>query len=621
MLNIAEIKQRLTSEAERVCRELLPHGKRKGRQWVAGDVYGASGDSVIIELEGSKAGIWADFASGAETEKGDLFALWMAVKKCSFIDAFKQAKEFLGIRDPESVNRKKEYAGKPNKSGCKRLGVPDSTPVEKYLIEERKLTAECLTAFNIASKNCGAGVDIVFPIYSGNDPKQLINLKYLGVNRTWNAEKSTFEKHTHQEENCPPGLFGWQAFDRSSTVAIITEGEIDTMTWWTWGYQCALSIPMGVNGDGWIDWDWENLEAFETIYICFDSDEPGQKAALKAANRLGLHKCRIVKLPYKDPNECLLKGCTVQEAATWLSKSKFISPAEIKSALEYREQIHNLENPISDDDEALGLKTEIFGRRLRFRPGEMTLWSGHTSHGKSSLLNQMMLYAMMANQKVAIGSFEIGGSVLIRKMLHCVALNPEQIPAADVDFIIDWMGDKLWVYEIFGIVQKPKLLELMKYSAMRHGVDHIVIDSLMKCDLNCEDYESQRIFINELACFAHENGVHIHLVGHPRKGKDDDDAPGIMDVHGGQSVVAQPDNVIVVWRNKKKEKEREANKMTDHQANVVPDTVVFVNKQRFTGEEFSQKLWFHRKCSRFTTHYGEGAPTYEDFGILKKGEV
>src|SRR5438105_14887005 len=139
---IEEIKALLNQQAERICKKLLPHGKRRGKQWICGDVHGASGDSTIVELEGAKAGLWADFAGD---EKGDLFDLWMAVRKQSFREAFVEVKKDLGLHIPESPTRKR-YPGKPNKLGCV---TAKKTAVEKYLLKERKLTIETITAFKV----------------------------------------------------------------------------------------------------------------------------------------------------------------------------------------------------------------------------------------------------------------------------------------------------------------------------------------------------------------------------------------------------------------------------------------------------------------------------------------
>lgn len=618
MIRADEIRSRLALQSEQVCRHLLPHGEKKGRKWYAGDLHGSKGDSLIVELDGSKAGVWMDFASGNEADKGSLLDLWMAARNITFVEAFKEAKAWLGIRDPESCTEKKKYTGKPNKKGALAITESPAEKVLRYLTDDRKIPAETLAAYNVCAKPSQTGkMAMAFPIYAV-DGKTLLNIKFLGIDRIWNEEKKRWDKESWQEPNCPPGLFGWRAVDKESTTLIITEGEIDAMSWHAWGYQNAVSIPAGAQNDQWIDWDWDNLEPYQTIYICFDNDEAGIPAAIKAAKRLGSHRCRIVKLPKKDSNECLQGGCTVQDTVQWLRDSQFLSPSELKTSTDYRPQIHRLFNPPEGEEEE-GLKTPIFGRQIVFRPGEMTLWTGHTSHGKSTLIQQIMIHAMLAGQKVAIGSFEIRGPIIFKKIITCLAFSDSLTPK-QIDQGVDWLSDKLWVYDITGIVKRPLVMELMQYSVMRHGVKHVVIDSLMKCDLSSEDYEEQRNFIGLLHSFAQEHNIHLHLVAHPRKGADDTHAPGLMDVHGGQSVIAQPDNAITVYRNKRKERDRADGKMQDHAANITPDTLAFINKQRLTGVEGVAKLWIKTKYFRFTTHFGEGEPEYADFGIIQPKE-
>ena len=56
---------------------LFPNGERQGTRFVVGNVQGDAGDSLMIELEGPKRGLWSDFATG---ESGDVLALWAAAQ-------------------------------------------------------------------------------------------------------------------------------------------------------------------------------------------------------------------------------------------------------------------------------------------------------------------------------------------------------------------------------------------------------------------------------------------------------------------------------------------------------------------------------------------------------------
>ncbi len=60
-------------KAEAVVKQLLPQGKRHGKEWCVGSIMGEPGQSLKICLEGEKKGRWSDFAT---KEGGDLLDLW-----------------------------------------------------------------------------------------------------------------------------------------------------------------------------------------------------------------------------------------------------------------------------------------------------------------------------------------------------------------------------------------------------------------------------------------------------------------------------------------------------------------------------------------------------------------
>ena len=72
-----DIRARLLDQLELALAYLLPQGKRRGAQFVVGNVQGDAGDSLVVDLEGDKRGLWLDFATG---ESGDALALWAAVR-------------------------------------------------------------------------------------------------------------------------------------------------------------------------------------------------------------------------------------------------------------------------------------------------------------------------------------------------------------------------------------------------------------------------------------------------------------------------------------------------------------------------------------------------------------
>ncbi len=64
-MNAAAIAAALGARAEAVCRRYLPHGRKQGRYWVAGDLDGARGRSLYVRLAGpGTPGKFTDCATG-----------------------------------------------------------------------------------------------------------------------------------------------------------------------------------------------------------------------------------------------------------------------------------------------------------------------------------------------------------------------------------------------------------------------------------------------------------------------------------------------------------------------------------------------------------------------------
>ena len=47
-MNATAVAAALGARAEEVCRRYLPHGRKHGRYWTAGDVRGARGRSLFV---------------------------------------------------------------------------------------------------------------------------------------------------------------------------------------------------------------------------------------------------------------------------------------------------------------------------------------------------------------------------------------------------------------------------------------------------------------------------------------------------------------------------------------------------------------------------------------------
>ena len=573
--SVKEIATMLAGQAESVCAHLLPGGKRNGAEWEAGSIAGEKGKSLKVRLTGDRAGVWCDFAGGDES--GDLLDLWAASRNIKLADAIQEAKKWLNISEPTHEPQKKSYA-KPVKKEILSLG----NDAQEYLMQERGLEKEILIRFKIGETKDGKYLSL--PSY--NPAGEILNVKYLGIARDKDGKKDI-----RTEGGCAPSLFGWQAF-KGGRILTITEGEIDAMTMTQYGH-AALSVPFGAgkkNKNEWIDFEWENLEQFETIFLCYDNDEAGQGCVEEVARRLGIHRCRSIKLPFKDPNECLQKGVDAFEIQECYREAISFEPPEIRQPIAFLDRVTEYFHPASGTE--VGFKPAMFGGKITFRPGELTLWTGCNSHGKSSALGQIAIAAAVLDQRTAIASMEMRAEKTLGRLLRQFWV--EKCPTkGEIERGLAWMTGKIWIYDLMGNVPRLKLLELLEYTVRRYQVFHFVIDSLMKCDIDGDDHNAQRRFLNDAVTFANRNLCHVHLVAHPRK---HDEARPVdrSGISGTGDIPNQADNVLSWWRNKAKERGKKTEMWTE------ADAICMVDKQRETGWEGDIHLSFHKFCEQYS---------------------
>jgi twinkle protein len=234
---------------------------------------------------------------------------------------------------------------------------------------------------------------------------------------------------------------------------------------------------------------------------------------------------------------------------------------------------------------------------VRLRKSEVTIWPGINGHGKSMVVGQVMLGLMGQGEKVCIASFEMKPVATLTRMCR-QAVGSDQPSEDFIRRFSERSDGKLWMYDQQGTVHASRVLGVIYYAAEELGVTQFVIDSLMKCGINEDDYNGQKKFIDQLCAAAKDTGCHIHLIAHSRKAHDELAPPGKMDVKGSGSITDQVDNILTVWRNKKKEGLIASGKASEDDK-LSPDALIICDKQRHGEWEGRISLWFDGKSFRY----------------------
>lgn len=253
-------------------------------------------------------------------------------------------------------------------------------------------------------------------------------------------------------------------------------------------------------------------------------------------------------------------------------------------------------------------------RLVQFRPGEVTVWGGANGNGKSLVTGQVALSLCAQDERVCIASFEMKPAKTLERMgRQWSNFNPndpafEGVPQAREQMLDlyaqfrDWTDTRLWLYDQQGTVTASQVCAVARYCAKELGITHFFIDSLMKCVSGEDDYNGQKEFVDELTAIARDHGMHIHLVHHIRKPANEAHMPNKYDYKGSGSITDQVDNVISVWRNKEKEKNRQAGKIV---SDGEPDAKLICDKQRNGEWEGVIGLWFDPNSQQFLAAAGD----------------
>lgn len=291
--------------------------------------------------------------------------------------------------------------------------------------------------------------------------------------------------------------------------------------------------------------------------------------------------------------------------------------ADVRRASEWADAVAKYFH--GEEEQALGQPTPWakVENRLMFRPGEVTLWAGVNGHGKSGAVGYVMLNAMVDAARACIASFEMAPEATMSRM--CRQAAGSHLPTLElIDQFHRWTDDRLWLYNHRGRVTPERLIAVSRYCRKELAIDHIVIDSLMKCGLAPDDYTGQKNFVDSLCILARDTGLHIHLVHHMRKGERETDMPDKFGIKGAGEITDLVDNVLVVFRNKRKESQLETENDPAKLEDIakIPDSFLICAKQRHFTWEGKISLWFDKDSQQLLEH-PVATRRYIDFGAGK----
>ena len=282
-MNAAAIAAELARRAEAVCRQYLPHGRRQGRYWVAGDLDGARGRSLYVRLAGPGApGKWTDAATG---EHGDLLdVIRHRLGAPTLRAALDEARAFLALPAAPAAGESGAYdATEAARRLWRRCRAIDGTHAERYL-QARGLARcrfSCLRFHPELRYREGSTVrrlPALVAAVTGDDGA------VTGVQRTWLHPRSPARAGVASPRKALGRIYGLAVrFGRPANGASLLVGE---------GIETVLSLVTAVPQiTAAAALSAGSLGAFAPppgvarLVIARDNDDEGERAAMRLARR------------------------------------------------------------------------------------------------------------------------------------------------------------------------------------------------------------------------------------------------------------------------------------------------------------------------------------------------
>lgn len=487
-----------------------------------------------------------------------------------------------------------------------RPAFVNKTEVSKDIVDwffVRGITQSTLIAANITQgltwmpQTQAEAVTIDFNYFRDGE---LINIKHRDAVKNFRLEK-----------NAELIFYGLDDV-KESTWCIITEGEIDKLSFNQCGLKEAISVPNGASKSSiahleYLDNCIDYFDNKTKIIIATDDDEAGQALREELARRLGYERCYKVDFRgCKDANEFLVKFGD-KELAKIVSDEYLIEfpiAGIINSDMIWDKVEWLFENGLQRGDVTGVMKD--FDKLVSFVPGQLMALTGIPNHGKSPFaLNIMAGLSLYSGWKWALFTPEHKPlEIFIVKICELMlgkrarrgggySAREKEVAKAFINEHFIFIEPEDEDYTLDNILFKAKQL------VIRKGIRGLLMDPWNKLEHNMPTGMQETAYISreldKVIKFDQRNSVFTIIVAHPTKIKKNlksglFEVPNLYDISGSSNWFNKPDIGVTFYRNY-------FTKMSE----------VHVQKMKYEhlGEQGMVELRYNMNSSRFCDKHGD----------------
>lgn len=524
----------------------------------------------------------------------DIYEYFTKFKGLSFQDALDEVMRLTGEGSKPIMTKKTEYK-------IPKVDINELTDPFIQYMKQRKINLDTLNHWKVKQRNWNGQEVYVFQYFNEKNILEYVSYRGLGKN----GIKGGCEKDTK------PILWGIWHVDKSKPL-VITEGQPDAMAVYQAGYKNVVSVPNGSNNLKWIQSNWEWLQDIPEFLVFADNDKPGIEMARNIQKKL--KNVKILISNRKDANEVLFFDG--EDALLKLINDKLHElPQGIVDVSEvpYKTAMEQLEDTIETGFIQYDRHVEDW------KPQELTIIFGRNGEGKTTFISQVISHNLekgvptflysgeMSEQKIQdwiyrqlIGNRKERYRTIISKYRDKTEPKPETLQK-----IKEWHKGKFFLYDrtIETDRNLDKFFDVLEIGAKKFGIKLFVIDNLMAIlEENADSlYSDQANFVQRCKFFAIDNNVHIVLLAHPNKEKQEliNATKGNLqktDISGSNNIPNKADNIIAIERLWGEDRPF--------------DCIVTSLKDRNTGQRLIMNYFFSPQTLRFYNEFTKQQVNY-----------
>ena len=433
-------------------------------------------------------------------------------------------------------------------------------------LKDRHLTKETCERYGVKvtlSETNGEPVTHLYPRYKQG--------KMSGYKQRIIDTKQFYSKGDCREVS----LFGTHVVKPNGKTLYITEGELDALSLYQVlkafstipGWEpSVVSLSNGASSaakDISIDYDFVN--SFDKVILCFDMDDAGKAATLDACKILA-GKAYIATYALKDANDMLVQGRADELKWDVLKHACLYMPDNIVNYNNCWDRYKDGKNQKSyawPDGWAL-MNEKTYGIRL----GELVMITAGTGVGKTQIMRELKYHYFETTEfKLADIALEedVGDSIaglMSLRLNKRITLPDVKVDADEEREAFDYFfRSERWTgYDYFGGLDDDNLFSKIRWLAGTGNkiifLDHL---SIIVSEFAAEGGERERIdtIMTKLAKMVKELSITIFLVVHLKKtdGKPFEEGyvPSLDDLRGSGTLKTMSWTVIAIARNQQHE--------------------------------------------------------------------